>query len=278
MAAAVHERRRFRQRAAWTPVPAALLALTALLLTVGVSQQQQQPQPQPDERCSLQRSVWLSELRASEAGLHLELTALAGLNLASWALVVYDSRAGSCGSCLPTEVFLVTRTTVVPDEGASGLGTLHLVTSASFGETVDAVALLDGVSGAVVELISWGGEPFLASDGPAQGSWSCSVAGAATAQVLQATSADETMSLQLQADAGSWVVAEATFGHLNSNMVKPVVGRVVDLTSRAVWINEVEYYTDASGDNLRVEIAGIAGTSLAGWWLEYLLRSIFMST
>ena len=277
MAAAVHERRRFRQRAAWTPVPAALLALTALLLTVGVSQQQ--PQPQPDERCSLQRSVWLSELRASEAGLDLELSALAGLNLASWALVVYASRAGSCGSCLPTEVFLVTRTTVVPDEGASGLGTLHLVTSASFGETVDAVALLDGVSGAVVELISWGGEPFLASDGPAQGSWSCSVAGAATAQVLQATSADETsMSLQLQADAGSWVVAEATFGHLNANMVKPVVGRVVDLTSRAVWINEVEYYTDASGDNLRVEIAGIAGTSLAGWWLEYLLRSIFMST
>ena len=86
--------------------------------------------------------MWLSELRASEAGLHLELSALAGLNLASWALVVYDSRAGSCGSCLPTEVFLITRTTVVPDEGASGLGTLHLVTSASFGETVDAVALL----------------------------------------------------------------------------------------------------------------------------------------
>ena len=222
--------------------------------------------------CSLQRSVWVSELHFSDGGMDLELTALAGMNLDSWSIVGYDSHTGSCGSCLPMEVFVFTRTTVVPNEESSGLGTLHLVGSTSIdGEPIDAVALLDGVFGAVVELVSWTGSSFVAANGPAIGNSSCNVASTAAAQALQRAPGAHaaTLSLQQQADAESWVLAEPSFGRLNVHMSKPAVGRVVDLTSHDVWINEIEYSTGATGDHLRVEIAGRAGTSLAGWWLEY---------
>ncbi len=212
--------------------------------------------------------MWLSELRGSDDGVDLELTALAGMNLAGWSLVGYDSSTGSCGSCAQMEVFLLTRTTVVPNQGSSGFGTLHLVASTSVdGEPIDAVALLDGVSGTVVELVSWSGSSFVALDGPAASRSSCNVVTAAAAQLLAQRAA--TTSLQVQEDAGSWMLAEPTFGRLNLHMNVPAVGRVVDVSSRDVWINEIEYASGANGDDLRVEIAGSAGTSLTGWYLEY---------
>jgi len=211
--------------------------------------------------------VWVSELRVSEA-IDLELTALAGMNLAGWSIVGYDTHTTSCGGCLPIEVFLITRTTVVPNEEASGLGTLHLVVSMP--ETIDAIALLDGVSGGVAELFSWTGSVFAASDGPAMGHTSCNVATAMTAQWLQEGGGGrETASLQLHADPETWELSRPTFGRLNAGMTRPVVGRMIDLTHREVWINEIHYSANGSGDNLRVEIAGLAGVNLAGWWLEY---------
>jgi FtsP/CotA-like multicopper oxidase with cupredoxin domain/ABC-type tungstate transport system permease subunit len=248
-----------------------LLMLTLLVLLLALpGGLAQRAQHAAATACSRQHSAWLSELRPSESGVELELTALAGMNLASWSLVGYDSRSGSCGSCLQMDVFLFTRTTVVPNQEATGLGTLHLVGAASTDGPgpIDAIALLDGVSGTVVELVSWGGSSFVAADGPAEGDSSCSVAAATAAQALQEQNA-ETLSLQRQDASQSWVLAEPSFGHLNTHMTKPAVGRLVDLTSREVWINEIEYGTGGAGDDLRVEIAGEAGASLAGWWLEY---------
>ena len=247
-----------------------VVPLLLLRLPVGHSQgHQQRPTPPTTERCSprQQRSVWVSELRVSEA-IDLELTALAGMNLAGWSIVGYDTHTTSCGGCLPIEVFLITRTTVVPNEEASGLGTLHLVVSMP--ETIDAIALLDGVSGGVAELFSWTGSVFAASDGPAMGHTSCNVATAMTAQWLQEGGGGrETASLQLHADPETWELSRPTFGRLNAGMTRPVVGRMIDLTHREVWINEIHYSANGSGDNLRVEIAGLAGVNLAGWWLEY---------
>ena len=98
---------------------AAAAALLLLLLLPAALPQPAPPAPTQTDRggagCSQRTSVWLSELRPSEDGMDLELTALAGTNLARWSLVGYDSNTGSCGSCARTEVFLFTRTTVVPD-------------------------------------------------------------------------------------------------------------------------------------------------------------------
>ena len=149
-----------------------LLMLTLLVLLLALpGGLAQRAQHAAATACSRQHSAWLSELRPSESGVELELTALAGMNLASWSLVGYDSRSGSCGSCLQMDVFLFTRTTVVPNQEATGLGTLHLVGAASTDGPgpIDAIALLDGVSGTVVELVSWGGSSFVAADGPADG-------------------------------------------------------------------------------------------------------------
>ena len=236
----------------------------------------QQPQHAAPASCAAPvgagRSVWLSEVRASPGSLELELTALAGMNLASWSVVGYDARTGSCYACTRREAFLSTRTTVMPNEAALGMGALRLLTLLDAGEaTPDAVALFDGLRGELVELISWGGAPFVAADGPAVGAHACSVASAAVAsQAAVAWSSPDGPSLQLQRDPSAWVITAApSWDQLNPLMPTPLTGRVTDLTARSVWINEILHSVDAGGDNVRVEIAGQAGADLTGWFLEY---------
>ena len=215
--------------------PGAVTLLALLLLQLKApGGLPQQPQHAAPFSCAAPvgagRSVWLSEVRASPGSLELELTALAGMSLASWSLVGYDARTGSCsGTCTRREVFLSTRTTVMPNEAALGMGALRLLTLLDAGEaTPDAVALFDGLRGELVELISWGGAPFVAADGPAVGANACSVASAAVAsQAAAAWSAPDGPSLQLQRDPSAWVItATPSWDQLNPLMPTPLTGRV----------------------------------------------------
>ena len=77
-----------------------------------------------------------------------------------------------------------------------------------------------------------------------------------------------------------------SFGALNVAEKLPVAGRIVDLTRRVVWINEIQHWQVTSsgeggaaavGDYFSVEVAGVAGTALDGWvsCLALICRALF---
>jgi uncharacterized protein len=231
------------------------------------------------------QTVFINEIHydnaSTDVGEAIEIAGPAGTDLTGWSLVLYN---GNGGGVYNTRTLSGT----LADAG-SGFGFMVLEyptngiqnggTSSS--PEPDGIALVDA-SGAVVQFLSYEGV-MTASNGPALGMLSTDIG------VFQNGSGAVGQSLQLTGTGTRytdfiWVdEATNTFGAANNNQVFGTGGNNPDpepkpeepgepeqptpIGATTVFINEIHYDNTGADVDEGVEVAGPAGTDLAGWQL-----------
>ncbi|UOB18675.1 T9SS type A sorting domain-containing protein [Abyssalbus ytuae] len=199
-------------------------------------------------------NVFINEIHYDNASTDvdetIEIAGEAGTDLTGWSLVLYN---GSNGTEYATYNFSET----IADSG-NGFGFIAVPFSLIQNGSPDGMALVNA-SGEVVQFLSYEGT-FTASEGPANGLTSEDIG------VSEPSDSPVGFSLQLEGEGTrysdfTWAGASAsTYGAVNNNQL---IGQPVPV----VFINEFHYDNDSTDENEAIELAGIAGTDLAGWSL-----------
>ncbi|QCR21428.1 T9SS type A sorting domain-containing protein [Pontibacter sp. SGAir0037] len=222
------------------------------------------------------QSVFINEIHYDNNGADVnegvEVAGPAGTDLTGWSIVFYN---GSGGASYGTRSL----SGIIANQ-ANGYGFVHVPYAGIQNGSPDGVALVDA-NNQVVQFLSYEGA-FVATSGPANGMSSTDIG------VSQPGTGPETFSLQLSGTGKvytdfTWVAeAQSTFGAANNNQgfgtggggttpdpepepepdpQPETPGKVI------VFINEIHYDNAGTDVNEGVEVAGLAGTNLAGWQL-----------
>jgi len=210
--------------------------------------------------------VWINEFHydnaSTDTGEGVEIAGVAGVSLSGFQLVGYN---GNGGSSYKT----VNLSGTLPDDG-SGFGQIWFDFTSMQNGAPDGLALVDN-TGAVLQFISYEGT-MTAAGGPANGMVSEDVG------VTESSSTPVGYSLQLGGSGSTaadfvWELAAAqTPNAANNNQTFAGGsggggGTTPPSGSVDPWINEFHYDDSGSDQNEGIEVAGEAGTDLAGWTL-----------
>ena len=210
----------------------------------------------PSEPPTVAADVWINELHydndSYDSSEGIEIAGPAGADLSGWSLVLYN---GNGSSVYQTESL----SGAIDDEG-NGSGALWFSIAGLQNGSPDAIALVDA-AGEIAQFLSYEGT-LTASDGPAAGMTSTDIG------VSEGSTTPAGQSLQLTGTGASYAdftwqaPSVASPGQINAE-------QVVEASSGTgmVWINEFHYDNDSYDEGEGVEIAGAAGTDVAGWSL-----------
>jgi endonuclease I/chitodextrinase len=194
-------------------------------------------------------SVFINEIHYDNAGSDIdegiEIAGLAGTDLTGWKIIPYNGSGGV------TYTPVGTLSGTIPNQ-LNGYGTVSVPLSGLQNGAPDGIALVDAANN-VIQFLSYEGS-FTATNGPAIGMTSTDIG------IAEASTATVGTSLQLvgkgtKYDDFTWEAAVSTFSKVNSGQ------KFGDL----VFINEIHYDNAGTDIGEAVEIAGYAGTNLAGW-------------
>jgi len=208
--------------------------------------------PGPRHALAAAPAVFINELHydntGTDAGEAIEVAGPAGTDLAGWTLVLYNGSNG-----VPYDTANQNLTGVIPDQ-QNGFGTLSFARVGLQNGSPDGVALVDA-SSSVVQFLCYEGT-FVAVGGAANG-MTCVDIG-----VSELSSAAVGDSLQLTGTGTkygdfTWAGSQPnTFGSVNTGQ-----------SFGGAFINELHYDNTGTDAGEAIEVAGPAGTNLAGWTL-----------
>ncbi len=185
----------------------------------------------------------------TDVGEGVEVAGAAGSDLTDWSVVFYNGNGGAPYATLNLSG-------VIPDQDG-GYGTLEFPQAGIQNGSPDGFALVDP-AGDVVEFLSYEGT-FTAVGGPADGMTSTDIgvsqgSGTPVASSLQLTGVGTT-----SADFTWAPEMPETFGAVNTDQSfgAPVLA--------PPWVNELHYDNAGTDTGEGVEVAGPAGSDLAGW-------------
>ena len=198
--------------------------------------------------------VFINEIHydnaSTDEGEAIELAGPAGTDLAGWSLVLYNGNGGASYNT-------ITLSGTIPDEQA-GYGTLSFAATNMQNGAPDGIALVDAASD-VIQFLSYEGS-FTAVDGPANGMTSEDIG------VSESSSTPVGHSLQLTGSGTAYEdftwqdATDASFGSIN-------VDQYFSIPTPTVFVNEIHYDNASTDEGEAIELAGSAGTDLAGWSL-----------
>ena len=212
------------------------------------------PDPTPDpDPVTTDFVAFINELHYDNAGGDVnegvEIAAYAGADLTGWSLVLYN---GNDGSSYKT----VNLSGVVENQNG-GFGTIFFAIAGLQNGSPDGVALVNA-DGELVQFLSYEGS-FTAVGGPADGITSTAI------NVEETSSTPETGSLHLVGEGE--VYSDFTWEITDINSFGAVNAGQTFLHETIVFINELHYDNVSTDSNEAIEVAGTAGTDLAGWSL-----------
>ncbi|RAU81805.1 T9SS type A sorting domain-containing protein [Pontibacter arcticus] len=198
------------------------------------------------------QQVFINEIHydnvGTDAGEGIEIAGPAGADLSGWKLVPYNGANGQSYS-------IQNLSGTIPAQQA-GFGTVFVPIANLQNGDPDGIALVDA-AGAVVQFLSYEGT-FAATNGPATGLTSTDIG------VKQGTASPVGFSLQLTGTGKSYTdftwapEAASTYNAVNN-------GQSFIPLQAVVFINELHYDNAGTDAGEGVEVAGNAGTDLAGW-------------
>ncbi|MFA0960974.1 DUF5689 domain-containing protein [Roseivirga sp. BDSF3-8] len=180
----------------------------------------------------------------------VEIAGLAGLDLSGWSLVAYNGNGGSPYNTISLNGVLA--------DDSNGWGFQFYAISGLQNGSPDGIALVDG-EGSVVQFLSYEGA-FVAVGGPADGMSSEDIG------VSESSGTDTGFSLQLEGTGAAYAdftwggPVPSTYGAINS-------GQTLIAPEPVLFVNEVHYDNSGSDVGEGIEVAGTAGTDLAGYSL-----------
>ena len=219
------------------------------------------------------QEVFINEIHYDNANTDtneaIEIAGPAGTDLTGWSLVLYNGSNGAPYSTSPLSG-------VIADQsGGYGYSVVNYASNGIQNGAPDGVALVNA-AGAVVQFLSYEGI-LTAVGGPADGLSSTDIG------VSEAGTGDISFSLQLAGDGSSYTdftwAAEAvnTFGAENTGQrigtggggttPNPDPDPQPEPVTTVAFINEIHYDNAGTDAGEGIEVAGLAGTNLAGWQL-----------
>lgn len=196
------------------------------------------------------QQVFINELHYDNTGSDVnegvEIAGPAGTDLSTYSLVAYNGNGGAAYNT-------INLSGTISDQ-QNGFGTAFFAVSGLQNGAPDGVVLFDGTS--VVQFLSYEGT-FAAVGGVADGLTSTDIG------ISEASSAPIGTSLQLAGQGTTfsdftWESGTSTYDAVNTN-------QTLGNAAPVVFINELHYDNASSDVNEGVEVAGTAGTDLAGW-------------
>jgi len=225
------------------------IADTQTFDAVNVSQSFGDDDPEPEPVVG---NLFINEIHYDNAGSDVvegvEVAGTAGLDLTDWSIALYNGNGGSAYNT-------VNLAGTVPDQ-QGGLGTVFFAISGLQNGAPDGVALV-APGDSLIQFLSYEGA-FTGVGGAADGVLSEDIVVAETSSTAIGSS------LQLEGSGSTygdftWATPNtATYDQVNNNQTftAPV---------QNVFVNEIHYDNASSDVGEGVEVAGNAGTDLAGW-------------
>lgn len=234
-----------------------ILALLASLLVAA---------PTASSLASAGAGVFINEVNYDDVGTDtmefIEVAGAAGTDTTGWSIVLYSGSTPTAATTYGSPSVLAG---TLPDLDESGIGVavVEYPTNGIQNGDADAIALLDP-AGTVVEFLSYEGV-VTASNGPAAGMVSTDIG-------VEDSNTDDG-SLQRTADCDTWLgPIPPTRGGLNASQATDCDGGDGGdggdgpaTPAEDVFLNELHYDNDGADTGEFVEVAGPAGTDLAGW-------------
>ncbi|MEP2023644.1 MAG: DUF5689 domain-containing protein [Reichenbachiella sp.] len=180
----------------------------------------------------------------------IEIAGPAGTDLSSFSLILYN---GNGGAVYNTEAL----SGVIPDL-QNGFGTVFFSILGLQNGSPDGVAFVDG-SNQVIQFLSYEGT-ITGVGGAADGLLSQDLG------VAESSTTPEGLSLQLVGEGTTY--SDFTWATEASSSYDAInLGQTFGMSEPTIFINEIHYDNESGDVNEGIEVAGTAGTDLAGWAL-----------